>query len=130
MKSDGASGLLGVTAASRYLGVSRTTLHRLVKSGALVPTHYTPSGYRRFSTLELRRYQSMGHMSRHLNVSDSEDVLSDTVRCHSVLLDLAESISGPRSVESMCMAAVTAARDALRSGDRAGVWLVSRDGQA
>jgi putative methionine-R-sulfoxide reductase with GAF domain len=130
MKRDATGDLLGTTAASQYLGVSRTTLHRLVESGALVPTQYTPSGYRRFSALELRRFQSMGHMRRHADMPDSEDVLSNTVRRQSVLLDLAESISGPHTVESMCMAAVTAARDALRSGDRAGVWLVHHDGQS
>ncbi len=122
--------LLGPTAASRYLGVSRTTLHRLVKAGELVPTQRTSSGYRRFSTRELHRFLSMRTELPSVEAAKSEDLLGDSLLRQSVLLDLAERICGPHTVESVCMAAVTVARDTLRSGERGSVWLVDDNGEA
>jgi putative methionine-R-sulfoxide reductase with GAF domain len=115
--------LLGPTAASRYLGVSRTTLHRLVEAGAIVPAQRTSSGYRRFSTRDLHRFLSMQSIPTAGTI-ETDDVLSDNFLRQSVLLDLAEQICGPHTVESMCMAAATVARDTLSSGDRAAVWMV------
>jgi hypothetical protein len=128
MDRDRTQGLLGATAASRYLGVSRATLHRLVQSGALIPTERTASGYRRFSTLELHRFRSTQVVSARPAAVDPDVAMGESLRRQTVLLDLAERICGPHTVESMCMAAVTVARDALPSGDCASVWLVDAKG--
>ena len=130
MESNTTPRLLGATAAARYLGISRATLHRLVASGALVPAEYTASGYRRFSPHELQRFQSTRHMRPRIHAPETEDVLSENLRRHSVLLDLAELICGLHTAESICMAAATVVRDALKSGDRASVWLVDGRGES
>lgn len=47
--------LLGVSAAARMLGVSNSTVYRMVDSGILTPTK-TPGGQRRFNTGQLEEY--------------------------------------------------------------------------
>lgn len=47
--------LLGVSAAARMLGVSNSTVYRMVDSGILTPTK-TPGGQRRFDTRQLEEY--------------------------------------------------------------------------
>lgn len=47
--------LIGVSAAARMLGVSNSTVYRMVESGILTPTK-TPGGQRRFNTRQLEEY--------------------------------------------------------------------------
>ncbi|WP_179207155.1 DNA methyltransferase [Brevibacterium yomogidense] len=49
------SNLVGVSAAARILGVSNSTVYRMVDSGILTPTK-TPGGQRRFDTNQLGEY--------------------------------------------------------------------------
>lgn len=47
--------LLGVSAAANMLGVSNSTIYRMVEAGLLTPTK-TPGGQRRFDTRQLEEY--------------------------------------------------------------------------
>lgn len=68
---------LGVSAAAKMLGVSNSTIYRMVESGILTPTK-TPGGQRRFDREELTNYLSKSRdISAPQNPSSTKTAMND-----------------------------------------------------
>lgn len=98
--------MIGIVEAAQRLGVSRSTLHKMVINGSLIPDFRTPGGHARFRRETIEAFRPSMHRAEHQYAPAAQLVEDPEAARRRVLTNIARLLAAGSDTQEICRIAL------------------------